>query len=287
MSALAKVLVVLNLVLVLFFAGVAGTLFSTRRDWKQESEQAMAQYKTDVEAVTSANATLRDHLDVWKNNVTSLRGERDTLQAKRNELESEISSLSNDLKDLGSQLKTTNQNLQDRQTAYEEQVARNDRLEKDLQAARSDQVAAQNAKQDAETRRARAMLDAQQLAKTNAELSKEVAAIRGNLQEKEDLIAAAKAAGIRFDTIFAEEVPPAISGVVAAVSPDVNLVVLDVGADDKVKQGYEFTIYRGDRFIGKAQVQNVLDDMAGARVLFLEDGQQVRQGDRVSTRVGG
>ncbi|MEM7166220.1 MAG: hypothetical protein AAF581_12190 [Planctomycetota bacterium] len=286
MSALAKVLVVLNLVLVLFFVGVSSTLFTTRKNWKEASEHAMKQYENDVKAVTTVNSTLRDQLGVQKTNNTSLRGERDSLQAKRNELEGEIASLSNNLKDLDSQLKTTNQNLQDRQSAYEEQVARNDRLEKDLQAARADQVAAQNAKQDAETRRARAMLDAQQLAKQSSELSKELASAREELQEKSELIAAAIDNGVDFSTMFAIKPPPPISGVVAAVSPDVNLVVLDVGADDEVKHGYEFTIYRGDRFIGKAKVQNVLDDMAGARVLFVEDGEQVRQGDRVSTRVG-
>lgn len=240
---------------------------------------------------------------------------------------------------------------EERQLAYE--IAdQEERLGRDFAQAQADQVAAQKAKQDAETRRARAMLDAQQLAETNSELARELSSVRNELQEREELIAAAesagihfgfgattgeeaigilgergdtatrlhfdrdgkqptaetlraelmelrerlqekndlieaaKSAGIRFDTIFASEMPPAIHGRVAAVSPDVNLIVLDVGADDKVKLGYEFTIYRGDKFIGKAQVQNVLDDMAGARVLFLQDGEQLQPGDLVSTRIG-
>ena len=287
MSALAKVLVVLNLVLVLFFAGAAGSLFATRKNWKEMADDRAKQYQDDVTAATDKISQLSAQNNTKSNNITELRGENQQLEQQKNDLQGEIASQRNDLKEKDSRIKTLEQNLTDRTAAYEEQVARNDRLEKDLRSARELQVAAQNDKQDAESRRARALLDAQQLAKTNSELNKELAGVREDLEEKSNHLIALRDAGVDIDKVFVTKPAPAISGVVAAVSPDVDLVVLGVGANDKVETGHEFTIYRGDTFIGKARVDKVLEDMAGARILFVEDGQEVRQGDRVSTRVGG
>ena len=58
--------------------------------------------------------------------------------------------------------------------------------------------------------------------------------------------------------------------------PDVNIVILSVGSDDKVEEGHEFTVYRGEHFVARVQVSKVTSDMAGARVLFVEQGQEIR-----------
>jgi hypothetical protein len=65
-----------------------------------------------------------------------------------------------------------------------------------------------------------------------------------------------------------------------------GVVVLSVGKDDNVEIGYEFTIYDGDRFIGKVQVTKVLDDMSGCTILF-QEGSGIREGHKASTRLSG
>ncbi len=79
-------------------------------------------------------------------------------------------------------------------------------------------------------------------------------------------------------------VAPPIDGFVEDIEPDLRLVVLSVGKNDDVKPGFEFTVYRGSRFIAKVQVTKVYDNLSGARILFPDDA-VVNKGDRVTTRI--
>ena len=63
-----------------------------------------------------------------------------------------------------------------------------------------------------------------------------------------------------------------------------NLVVLSVGSDDKVKPGMIFTVFRGNTYLGEVQVQTVYNDMAGAEITHLVDGQQIKEGDNAKTK---
>ena len=77
-----------------------------------------------------------------------------------------------------------------------------------------------------------------------------------------------------------------IEGFVAGVDEKLGLVILSVGSDDDVEVGFEFTVYRRDKFIALVMVENVQEDMSGARVIHLDKGAKVRAGDSVTTRPG-
>ena len=62
--------------------------------------------------------------------------------------------------------------------------------------------------------------------------------------------------------------------------PEVKLVMLSVGSDDGVKRGYRFTIRRGERYIGKVEVERVFNDMCSARILTKSD---VKEDDDAAT----
>jgi uncharacterized protein (DUF3084 family) len=79
----------------------------------------------------------------------------------------------------------------------------------------------------------------------------------------------------------AREVPK-IAGRVMSVERDV--VLLDVGRKQGVRPSYEFTIAHAGRPIAKVVVEQVDDAIAGGRVVFQKDGEQVREGDEASTR---
>ena len=64
-----------------------------------------------------------------------------------------------------------------------------------------------------------------------------------------------------------------------------TVVVLSVGAADGVKVGYRFTVYRGEEYVGKVEVIQVLDDMSYARVLADWTRKEIRADDDASTRV--
>lgn len=78
-----------------------------------------------------------------------------------------------------------------------------------------------------------------------------------------------------------------IDAVVQAVGKSEDkIVVLSVGRSDKVREGFEFTVLRDDRFVGKVKVIKVYDELCGARILFTKDGETIRQGDKATALLG-
>ena len=119
------------------------------------------------------------------------------------------------------------------------------------------------------------------------DLRKSYADNRKTLREKELLISMAESQGVNFAQLIPGPPVPAIDGKVVAVKSDLNppLVLLSVGADDKVEHGFRFSIYRGSTFVGKVVVEKVLRDSAGCRVLFTAEGGEVQAGDSAATRL--
>ena len=77
-------------------------------------------------------------------------------------------------------------------------------------------------------------------------------------------------------------IPPEVEGVVLRTRE--NLIAISVGGDDGVREGHVFDIYRGRRFIGKAEVVQSRDNMSAAKLVpeFLQS--PVAEGDYVTTK---
>jgi len=84
------------------------------------------------------------------------------------------------------------------------------------------------------------------------------------------------------------EIPvPSIDAEVLATRGGITpqLVLLNVGEEDRVEPGFHFSVYRKDRFVAKVVVERVLQDSAGCRVLFSAEGLHVQPGDKAATRL--
>ena len=78
---------------------------------------------------------------------------------------------------------------------------------------------------------------------------------------------------------------PPIDAFISEVLPDRKLVILSEGSYMNVQVGYEFSIYRGATFIGKVKVVKVYDDLAGARIISIAEGESVQVGDKAATGI--
>lgn len=85
------------------------------------------------------------------------------------------------------------------------------------------------------------------------------------------------------DTDLTDHIPPEVEGIVLRTK-DNKLIAISVGGDDGVKPGHIFDIYRGDRFIGKAEITTAKDNMSAAKLIpeFLQA--PVAEGDYVTTK---
>lgn len=85
------------------------------------------------------------------------------------------------------------------------------------------------------------------------------------------------------DTALTDHIPPEVEGIVLRTR-DNKAIAISVGGDDGVRPGHVFDIYRGDRFIGKAEVTTAKDNMSAAKLIpeFLQA--PVAEGDYVTTK---
>ena len=86
----------------------------------------------------------------------------------------------------------------------------------------------------------------------------------------------------RDDGIKAENL---IRGKVTAVDRMLGIVVINVGERNGVKSRYGFTVYRGEKFVGKIVVEEVFPDMSSARYGRTMKT-HVNVGDEVTTKLG-
>ncbi len=280
MSGLAKAFVVINLILALFFLGAVSTLFQTQKNWRQVAEEGLEDFKAtsaDLQAEIERRDGTIDSLESSNKNISSqnkvLMSDKQKLLDDNGDLKTQLANSESRVDDLNNQLSIRDQRLQDKDNAL---AAKEDRIA-DLigQASEADE-----ARKKAVKLAQRSLLDQQELAKLAEDTNIELAEARAELEDAQLVISGYEASGV--GSVMVAQ--PKIDGVVMAVNN--GIVVLSVGRDDNVKAGYEFTIYEGDTFIGKVKVENVVGDMAGARVLFTESGQTIRAGNKASTRLG-
>ncbi len=97
------------------------------------------------------------------------------------------------------------------------------------------------------------------------------------LRDKELMISMLRDKGVDIESLVIGAPPPKIDGEVIAVraiaeDPGRPLVLLNVGKNDRVEKGHQFSIVRDGEFVGKVIVEKVMPDMAGCRVQFFKDG---------------
>jgi predicted nucleic acid-binding Zn-ribbon protein len=75
--------------------------------------------------------------------------------------------------------------------------------------------------------------------------------------------------------------PMELSGRVLAINKQWNFVVLDVGKDDKLVEGVDLTVYRGETLIGKIKTVSVESNTAIADILPDWTKTEIQVGDKV------
>jgi hypothetical protein len=75
-----------------------------------------------------------------------------------------------------------------------------------------------------------------------------------------------------------------VAGKVCSVDAEKNVVVLSVGKNDGVRVGYEFTVYRGNRYVAKVVIEDVeAEQCSGYSKKELQAG-TIEIGDDARTR---
>jgi Flp pilus assembly protein TadD len=122
-----------------------------------------------------------------------------------------------------------------------------------------------------------------------ATVEREKKQIEQDLAEQTQRITSSLQRGVPMELFYSQDPEafqkPLPDSRVLAIRPELDLVMLSVGAKDGAKPGYRMTIGRGEQYLAKAEIQKVYPDMCSAR-LFLKRG-EVQVNDTAFSRVPG
>jgi myosin heavy subunit len=277
--------VFLNLVLSIVYIGIAGTLLAQKVDYKEKwktqkkendkeismRDQKIADVTAQLEDLKKEKATRSRELATAKKTNDDYREQTSLLQEENGKQDARLANVEDNLKTISQEIK--------------EKDEANKRLRKENEEMRGKADDAEKEKEQALDDKARLEEEMSQAKNLITSLEKELNKSKSDLEESKILIDSARSAGVDFEAIHSPEAP--VDGKVMTVSNEVNLVMISVGADDGVKKGYHFTVYRGSLYIGQIVIEDVFKDMSSARMKLetMAKSQQVLEGDNVSTRI--
>ena len=290
MSFIAKIFVVINLLLATLFCGFSLSLYARRVDYKTKWRDTQRVKDKLEEELTAKNKALEQELEEKKDLLTAkesrLRDTQSELDQKLLEWEElQGRELEKDemVKSLVALGKMKDEELQRLYTRIEEMHLT---ILKQQQAF----AVAQRRERLAEHRRIEMEDELNDARHQLAQLRKEKARLDKDLAHEAWVIQTLLDHGVPVNEIVwggALQPTTPIDAKVVGVNNEVDLVLLSRGSDDKVKPGYQFIIYRGDKYIGKVEVEKTLPKLSSARIIRdrLAKDENIREGDDASTTV--
>lgn len=294
MSTTVKVFIVLNLLLALAFMFVQMTLYATRENWKRRWD---ADTKFFAEEVKVAAQKIADesYAKVQAQALVSSQG------SQINDLQSAAKRQENALSEKDKQIQSLNLTISKNDEEIKALREQNQTLSNTLELTRQ----SNNEKTHiAQVARAVAFQLNVKLAEVEDDYNNATTALA---QREEELTKAKKVNNQqnaqlailkdRYPKIYAELGDQTASAaflqaVVAAVRNNPqgqqDLVMLTLGKGDKVDEGVEFIIFRGNSYIVRVRAEKVLGDMVACRVIpdsWNSNQLQIQQGDLAQNRL--
>ena len=236
-------------------------------------QSSLNQARADNDELTSRYQKLESQLQaeiaVKTQNAVKLQTERDRLQEENAEIQNQLDDLRQQQRRNTAAVASTQEN--------------NEKLTAEVEDLRGQLKTNQEARDNAFAETVRAT---DQLHQAQGALS---SLRERNLQILQDL--GAKTALLRGADIDPNADPeaavPRVRGVVSATdrAPGRQLIEITVGSDDGIQKGHTVEVFRGDRYLGRAEIIKTEPDRSVGRVLRRFQQGNIQEGDHVATRL--
>lgn len=280
MSAIAKILIVLNLLLAVAFLGAAATFLGQQESYKFQLEQLQAKYTSETQRLEDALAATRNANRDLEQQKAAADSTLAALQSRFDQKETDYTALSNTHNELVAKYDSLSKTYDQIVNQNRDLIAEKDRLVNEKDQALAEKRQAIEAKNVAETEQKRLEGELVDRDDQIGEMNKRAVAMADQIES----------ANMKLDVYLREFgdlagaiVPPRLTGKVTGVDQDLNIVLLSIGRDDNVKPGYTFTVYRGGEYVGKVKIDKVEKDYASGYSLPELQKHPIEVGDSVST----
>ncbi len=275
MNFFGKILVGLTAIASIFLLVASLAVYSTHRNWKEDYDAIKAQLSTaqnqnqQLESQkNSLEGQLTAEVEFAKQEASKLATEREQLASQNIEIQRQLDAVtqierSNSAAILATQ--ANNEKLTGQVGVLREEI-RTNQAERDL--AFTTALEATDGLHQADN-------ELTTLRERNTQLAQEVGNKTALLDEN----------GIDPDT-DPDAVMPRVRGIVSKTQSTAGsqLIEVTVGADDGLKPGHTVEVFRGDRYLGRAEILKTEPDRAVGRILRQFQQGQIEEGDDVATR---
>jgi len=284
MTFWAKLLVIIVLVLSIAFAAISSVIFAKREDYRGQLDKAIKEHQR-VKADLEDKIAKRD--DTIKSQAATIEEKTTELAARQ----LQVDKLSTELDQLRGQVAELKSSFLKEQASVQELAAGNKALAEETRRLLTEKDSLKKANDDLFAKLSAEQKRSNDLQVENSQLKGKVDDLAGRLKTAEDTIeldkeifAEAAKKNIDFRPILLGKLAvPDIKAKVLSVDTEANLVVLNKGRNQKVLKNYEFTVFRGDKFIAKVMVTNVEDDLSAARIV--QRTAPIERGDNAWTQL--
>jgi len=282
MSMFAKIMVVVNFILAVAFLAAAGTLLGAAEDYKGKFES----YKKSAEL---DQAALKDQVTAADNKAKEAQDRFNASEKQRIAAESQGKVLSDSNNQLSRANDETRGDLTKLSDAQKDLQAKLDQLNKALDAARAEISTETAGRREAEAKNKAQADENARLTQDKETAEKALGAAAAAQKALEDQLDTASTTLAR----YRKEKGPLtggmdmadLKGVVMAVDNKVDIYVISVGSKDGVKEGYEFTVYRGSDYVSTIVIDKVFPNYASGMTKPGTKKRDVQAGDECATRL--
>lgn len=282
MSTVAKILIVVNLALAALFLGSASTYLNNQDHWQDRYNKL--------------DADLTDQLNTQKSLVKQTEGERDQARTSLSQAEAKLATATTE----SARYQAENQSLR---SAYDQKTAQLtraaaalerlsgtvdsnrqliDQLQSETNRLNDALNATQQARNAAIEQVARLDMQLQNETEKSKSLEGRVSTLNESLERAQFEIAAWHKRYPGDEIMGAEQ--PTHGGMVLAANDEANVVVISLGAEDGVKEGFQYVVSRGDKYVATIKIRDVQAKQSAG--FSVRDVQQMapQKGDRVASK---
>lgn len=276
MNLLGKIFVVLILLFSVFLMAFAMVVYATHKNWKEEAtavQSRLSQARTANEELQQRydrlDSQLKAELEAAQQEVRKLESERVALLNQNSTIQKDLDQLMQDRREATAMVASTQENnvgLMKEVTGLRQEI-------RDTQQARDESFAS--------TLKATTELHEKQ-----SRLASALERMNQLVRQLGDSTALLLRNGIDPDT-DPDALAPHVRGVVSAThrTAGSQLIEISIGADDGLKPGHTVEVFRGDRYLGRAEILKTEPDRAVARILRRFQKGQIQEGDHVATKL--
>ncbi len=282
MNLIGKIFTVLIFVMSILFMGFAVAVYATHQNWKLVVDNPDAQHpglSQRLDQADSRNEELRDQKTKLEANLAFEQKSREDVQSA---LETELDVLQRQHTQSQQQLAKLKDSERQAVVLANRAEERLKALDVELQTLRTNITAA---RQDRDANFDRVVAITDDLHQAVNEL-KRLKALQVRLaDDRAKVEAVLRIHGLKDDPAAYSKVPPAVEGIVLAVTGD-GLVEVSIGEDDGLLKKHTLEVFRvrGAGYVGRIEVIKTYPDRAVCKIDPRYQKSPMRKGDRVASK---